>query len=426
MPEASVQQDTKELVKPGGSVDIAVGFLSYNNTGAIGGIIRAAQDSLATRFPDKRSVVVLASGGSKDAGPEHALGATINKHDFARVAYTIYPAQKISPGYYGVPGKANAIQAIFDAAVEMNAAACAIVDSTIGVPAHDSIETLVQPVVAGEIDFVTPLYLRHKYDAAILNSLVYPLTRALYGKRVRQPIGGDFALSSKLVNYLTKQPRRDGDTTSSDADAWVTVQALCGGFRFAEASLGPRVLMQHEPAPETSAILTQALGSIFAEMNRTAAFWQRMRGSQAVPAYGPGFEALAEPAPVDPSPMMQSFRLGYQNLQDIYRLILPPATLMELKRICLQPLETFHFDDMVWARVVYDFALAWRMRVMDRDHLMGALTPLYQGWVASWVRAVRDDGPKEAESRIEALCAAYETQKGYLISRWRWPDRFNP
>ena len=130
---------------------------------------------------------------------------------------------------------------------------------------------------------------------------------------------------------------------------------------------GPRVLTHYEPAPETSAILAQALGSVFAEMDRTAAFWQRMRGSQAVPSYGPGFEALAEPAPVDPNPMMQSFRLGYQNLQDIYRLILPPATLMELKRMCLHPAETFHFDDMVWARVVYDFALAWRMRAMDRD-----------------------------------------------------------
>jgi hypothetical protein len=427
MPEVSVQQeDTKELVKPAGSVDIAVGVLSYNNAGDIGTIIRAAQDSLAMRFPGKRSVVILADGGSKDGGPEDALAGTTDKEDFVRIPYTIYPAQKISSGYYGVPGKANGVQAIFDVAVEMKAAACAIVDSTIGVPARDSIETLVQPIVAGEIDLVTALYLRHKYDAAILNGLVYPLTRALYGKRVHQPIGGDFALSSKLLNHLSRQPRPDGDTTSSDADAWVTVQTLCGGFRLAEASLGPRVLTQNEPAPETSALLGQALGSVFAEMNRTAAFWQRMRGSQAVPAYGPGFEALAEPAPADPSPMMQSFRLGYQNLQDIYRLILPPATLMELKRMCLRPVETFHFDDTVWARVVYDFALAWRMRVMDRDHLMGALTPLYLGWVASWVRAVRDDGPKEAESRIEALCAAYETQKGYLISRWRWPDRFNP
>lgn len=426
MPEASVQQETAEIAKPAGSVDIAVGVLSYNNAGAIGAIMRSAQDGLAARFPGKRSVVVLADGGSRDGTPEQALSAAINREDFVQIAYTVYPAQKISPECYGVPGKANGIQAIFDTAIGMNATACAIVDSTVGFPAQDSIETLVQPVVTGEIDFVAPLYLRHKYDAAILNGMVYPLMRALYGKRVHQPIGGDFALSSRLVNYLMKQPRPDGGATSSDADAWVIVQALCGGFRFAEASLGPRVLTQHEPAPETSAIVAQALGSVFAEMNRTAAFWQRIRGSQAVPAYGPVFDALAEPAPVDPNPMMQSFRLGYQNLQDIYRLILPPATLMELKRMCLYPAETFHFDDMVWARVVYDFALAWRTRVMDRDHLMGALTPLYLGWVASWVRAVRDDGPKEAESRIEALCAAYETQKGYLISRWRWPDRFNP
>ena len=32
------------------------------------------------------------------------------------------------------------------------------------------------------------------------------------------------------MNYLTRQPWPDGDTTSSDADAWVIVQALCGGF----------------------------------------------------------------------------------------------------------------------------------------------------------------------------------------------------
>jgi glucosylglycerate synthase len=426
MPEASVQPDTEELTKPGGTADIVVGVLSYNSAGTIGTITRDAQNSLAVRFPDKRSVIVHADGGSKDGTQEEALAAAINRDDFVQIAYPIYPAQKISPEHYGAPGKANGMQKIFDVATEMNATACVIVDSTIGVPAHDSLETLVGPIVTDDIDFVTPRYLRHKYDGGILNGVVYPLTRTLYGKRVHQPIGGDYALSNRLVNYLQKQPRPDGDTSSADADVWITVQALCGQFRLMEASLRPRVFALNEPAPGTSAILAQTLGALFAEMNRTAAVWQRIRGSQAVPVFGPGFERLAAPAPVDPSPMLESFRLGYQNLQEIYRLILPPATLMALKRMCLQSPETFCFEDIVWARVVYDFALAWRMRVMDRDHLMGALTPLYLGWVASWVRAVRDDGQEQAEGRIEALCGAYETQKGYLISRWRWPDRFNP
>jgi glucosylglycerate synthase len=30
------------------------------------------------------------------------------------------------------------------------------------------------------------------------------------------------------------------------------------------------------------------------------------------------------------------------------------------------------------------------------------------------------------QHRIERLCEAYEAGKPYLVSRWRWPDRFNP
>jgi glucosylglycerate synthase len=425
MLDTGLQQEVQEIPRTTASADIVLGILSYDNAAAIGDFTRDAVDSLAAGFPKQRSVVVNADGGVKEGGQERNP-SVINREIFVQIAYTIYPAQKISPEHFGAPGKANGMQAIFGVASEMDAAACVIVDSTIGMPGKGSIAEMLRPVMEEEIDFVAPRYLRHKYDAAILNGIIYPLTRALYGRRIHQPIGGDYALSKKLINYLATQKRPDGDSTSSDADAWITAQALSGGFRFAEVRLAPRVLVQHEPAPEASAILAQALGSVFAEMNRSAAFWQRTRGSQPVPLFGPCFEPLADPPPVDPNPMMQSFRLGYQNLQDIYRLVLPPATLMELKRMCLHTADTFHFDDMLWARVVYDFALAWRVRIMDRDHLLGALTPLYLGWVASWVRTVRDAGPKEAQDRIEGLCSAYETQKGYLISRWRWPDRFNP
>jgi hypothetical protein len=31
-----------------------------------------------------------------------------------------------------------------------------------------------------------------------------------------------------------------------------------------------------------------------------------------------------------------------------------------------------------------------------------------------------------AEERIETLARAFESDKPYLVSRWRWPDRFNP
>jgi hypothetical protein len=426
MPDASAQMANDELAAPGTAADIVLGILTHNSVAYAGAIIRDAQNTLGRCFPGQRGLIVHADGGSRDGTQEHAAAAATDPDSFVQIAYTIYPAQKIYPESFGVPGKANGIRAIFRVAEQRNASACLVIDSTVETLSSNSICALVRPVLETEIDFVAPCYLRHKYDAVILNGIVYPFTRSLYSRRVHQPIGGDYAVSGKLLRYLMNQSWPEGDATSSDADAWTIVRTLCGGFRIAEAWLGPRQIRPHDPVPETRSILTQALGSLFSEMIRSAGFWQKTRGSQAVPAFGPHYDPAPDPAPVDPAPMVQSFRLGYENLQDIYRLILPPATLVELKRMSLQPPENLRFDDALWARVVYDFALAWRTRAIDRDHLLGALTPLYLGWAASWVRAVRDDGPAEVEERIERLCSAYETQKGYLISRWRWPDRFNP
>ena len=39
--------------------------------------------------------------------------------------------------------------------------------------------------------------------------------------------------------------------------------------------------------------------------------------------------------------------------------------------------------DDLWVRIVYDFILAYRLRTLNRGHLLGALTPLYLAWVAS-------------------------------------------
>jgi len=429
MPEAGTQQSATEL-ESSRDADIVLGIMSYNSAETIRGAISTVQDGLVTWFPGKNCVLVNADGGSKDGTQALALESVLEKKDFVQISYPILPVQKMTPEYYGVPGKPKALQAIFSAAIERNATACAIVDANVRSLKPEWVGTLVRPVVEDGFDFVSPRYLRHKYDGTIISGIVYPLTRALYGKRIQQPIGGEFALSAKLLKHLAGKPQLDADgaglgPAGSIVDVWITIQAAAGGFRLAQALLGPRVLSQSEPAPEVSSMLVQTLGSVFTEMDRTAPFWQRVKGSEKIPSFGSCEGPGADPPPVDINPMIQSFRLGYQNLQDIWRLVLPPATLMALKRMSVQSADAFSFDDALWATVVYDFALAWRLRVMDRDHLLRALAPLYLGWVASYVNSVRDAGPDEAQDRIEKLCLAYEAQNGYLISRWRWPDRFN-
>ena len=82
--------------------------------------------------------------------------------------------------------------------------------------------------------------------------------------------------------------------------------------------------------------------------------------------------------------------------------------------------------DELWVRIIYDFALGHRLRTINRDHLLRAMTPLYLGWVASFAFELEAAGPAVVERRRENLCEAYESLKPYLVSRWRWPDRFNP
>jgi glucosylglycerate synthase len=106
--------------------------------------------------------------------------------------------------------------------------------------------------------------------------------------------------------------------------------------------------------------------------------------------------------------------------------VLPPATLLELKRLTGLTATSFRLPDDLWARIVYDFALAHRLRIMNRDHLLKAMTPVYLAWVASYTTEVGAAAPAAIEYRLERLGAAFESQKPYLVSRWRWPDRFNP
>ena len=58
--------------------------------------------------------------------------------------------------------------------------------------------------------------------------------------------------------------------------------------------------------------------------------------------------------------------------------------------------------------------------------MLRALTPLYLGWSASYAIEVETLGGAMVQRRLERLCTAYENRKPYLVSRWRWPDRFNP
>ncbi|MEO8070007.1 MAG: hypothetical protein ABI652_01285 [Acidobacteriota bacterium] len=145
-----------------------------------------------------------------------------------------------------------------------------------------------------------------------------------------------------------------------------------------------------------------------------------------MPTSGKAAPLPDEPRTVGVNSMIESFRIGVLNLQEVWARLLPPATIIELRSLARLGVGEFRMSDRLWAHIVFDFALGYRLRNISRDHILGAMTPLYLAWAASFVLELATADARAAGERVEQLCVAYETEKPYLVARWRWPDRFNP
>jgi hypothetical protein len=284
----------------------------------------------------------------------------------------------------------------------------------------EALRQLTSVVMADAVDLTLPYY-RLPATAGLVNSaILYPLTRALFATRARYPLAIDLGLSVRMAARLASVGQKMGQM---DGLLWPVSEAVVAGFTIDECDVGTRALPQPTD-PDIRTILTEITGSLFSDFEAKAAFWQRARRlppPRIVP-HSPvqaGSERTSEVAS-----MIDGFRLAYANLQEIWTLVLPPATLVGLKRLSVLDAPSFHMPENLWARIVYDFLVAFRLRTINRGHLLGALIPLYLAWVAGHINVTASG--IDPERHIEAVAAAFDADKPYLVSRWRWPDRFNP
>jgi glucosylglycerate synthase len=405
--------------------DIVVGIPSYQNARTIAHVVRAAHAGLAKYFPQYTSVIINSDGGSTDGTREAVLSTRVEDSHLLLLSHPLFPVHRLSVPYHGIPGKGSAFRLVFNMARLLGARACAVVDADLRSITPEWFDLLLRPVLHAGFDFVAPYYHRHKYDGTITNSIVYPLTRALYGLRVRQPIGGDFGLSSRLfTRYLERDDWETGEVARYGIDIWMTTVAICDGFRVCQSFLGAKLHDAKDPGADLSAMLRQVVGSVFDLMQQYESVWRNRSGSQEVDLFGFRYDVGLDPIAVDTGRMLHQFRRGCEELGEIWSTALQPATNAEIVRLARFPDNTrFHLDDELWTRIIYDFACAHKDRALDRGHLLRSLTPLYLARVASFVIETADLLPDAVEEKIEDLCGCYEALKPYLTSNWTGTPR---
>jgi glycosyltransferase involved in cell wall biosynthesis len=402
-----------------GHADIVVGIPSYQNVRTIGHVVRAAHAGLEKYFPQSVSVIVNSDGGSTDGTREAVLATRVEDAHLLLLSHPLAAVHRMSMPYHGIPGKGSAFRLIFGMASLLGARACAVVDSDLRSITPEWIDLLLRPVLHAGFDFVAPYYHRHKYDGTITNSIVYPLTRALYGLSVRQPIGGDFGISRRLFTRYLERDDWYTDVARYGIDIWMTTIAICEGFRVCQSFLGAKLHDAKDPGADLSSMLHQVVGSVFELMQQYEPVWRRRRATEKADLFGFRYDVGVDPVAVDVERMLNAFRRGCGELGEIWRLALRPETGAAVRALArVSDPRRFHVDDELWARIIYDFACAYRRRRLDRGHLLRSLTPLYLARVASFVLQTEELLPDAIERKIEDLCLAYEAGIPYLAAHW--------
>ncbi len=418
--ESALDEQALAEVRRVGSADLMVGIPSFGNAETIGYVVRAATAGMVQYFPDLKPILVNSDGGSPDDTPRVAIST--ESPEYIEKIILISPRhklQRISFTYQGTSGKGTAVRALFEVARELKVKAMVMVDSDLRSIVPEWVELLAGPILKGGYDLVTPLYARYKYDGTITNNITYPLTRALYGARIRQPIGGDFAVSGDLVQRYLELDTFDEATARFGIDIWMTHSAINEGFAVCQARLGAKIHDAKDPASDLGPMFREVVGTLFRLAGHYESRWLRVRGSHPIPEYG--FERVVAPESIVVShgKLIDAFDGGRPTSSDTWKQMLAPEQLERVMTIEPGDPADFHFPAELWVRCLYDTLVAFNAPGADQHKLLAALTPLYFGRVAGFIAETLELTTEQAERVIDAQSREFEELKPYLVGRWR-------
>jgi len=389
-----------------GSVDIVIGVPSYNCAHTINYVIHQTARGLAESFSDRSAVIIISDGGSSDG--------TL---DVAKAMKVPWQTRIVPMQYVGISGKGTALRAIFEAVIYLEAEAVMVVDSDLRSIVPQWVELLVSPTLKGT-GLVTPLYTRHKYDGTITNFLCYPFTRALYGKRIRQPIGGDFGLSRSLVEELLSSSLWSTPYVPRfGIDIFETHTALGKGFEVKQAYLGSKVHETKDPSKQLTSMFQEVLGAMFSCTEVYEKIWRNIQGSKSTEVIKRYVPTIApEEVQVDLKKLLQGYTAGFQVFRDAYKKVLDPELSQNLDSLRVKE-GNLEFPNVYWAKCVYSFAAAFKKETdsKKRNNLLEALRILWTGKLASFIFETLEFDAEEAEKEIEKEADVFEETKPYLL-----------
>jgi hypothetical protein len=388
--------------------DLVVGITSNDEADAISHPTTQASEGLVKYFPDKSSVIIHCGNHSTDHTRQAFLDVPTK---IPKIHLSTRP---------GVKGKGSNLKNLFRKVVELDAKGVVVVEANLKSITPEWIKHLAEPLFK-HFSFAAPLFVRHKYEGTITSGITYPLSRALYGRRIRQPNGGDFGFSGELARHYLESDMWDEAVAHLGIGIWMSTLAMNHGARICQAFVGtPKIRRSMDPVTDPGPLLKQVVGTVFSLMSRFESSWLCVKYSKptAICGFQPGENEMPPKVEIDSEKLIQMYYEGFDEFQGVWERILPGDVYMKLLEMKGMRKALFGFPTDLWARILYDMAIAHRDAVCDRDLIMDSLVPLYFGRTFSYVKKTKRMSSRQAEETVEEDCVTFEMTKPYLVKRW--------
>ncbi len=378
--------------------DIVVGLASYNEADSIDYPTKQASLGLTKYYADRTSAIVNCDNHSPD-GTEQVFLSTDT--EVPKIYITTPP---------DTPGKGYNFENMFRKVIELGSSVLVCVDADLTSITPEWIRNFADPILDG-FDFVNPIYSRHKYDGTITNNICFPLIYGLFCRNIRQPIGGDFAMSGRFAEHLVKQPWHR-TTEEYGVDIFMTMNAILGGYRICETGLGAK---RHKPsAPKLGPMFIQVVSTAFLTVLRSYDTWRGKSAIEQAPLYGQRHMEPPQELDMDRAAIEKQARDGFAQCQADLEAALSPNLYQDLVQMFES--DTIDITAEQWVTIVYDMIAAFKTAA-DRNALVESLKGLYFGRALSFMNKTWDWSTEQAEEEILAQAEVFHARRDYLIGK---------
>jgi glucosylglycerate synthase len=398
-----------------GEVDLLVAIPSHNDRETIVQVVRAVEKSLLREFRRERVVLLNIDGGSKDGTPQAILEASSSRNETGIESLRTLRWITTKNGNGAAPG--NILRMILAAADLSRAKGCAVISGSAENATPAWVDSLLKPVYRENFDFVAPLYSRQKFDGLLTRHLLYPLSRALYGRPIRELRASEFAFSGRLATHCLSREEWRHEGVQAGAEMWMAITAMSNGFRCCQTYLGPKPRATAQAGVVEA--IRQTVSGLFWCVESTDEYWAKGSATEPLRTAGPDHELTNESVRIDRKKLIGMYRSGVADLSQILGTIVGPETHAELVRLAALDDNAFRLSNATWVHTIYEFAAAYHHSVLNRDHLVQAFIPIYRGRVYSFLTQHRNSKPDAMETELEDLCQEFERQKAFFIERWK-------